>query len=127
MATVKSGKLIKDVIDSPAKVRKFRKEDYEFIIGRYLHHTTNALTHGFPVRLCPHFWVHPAFIMFADIPKILRRYFTYSQRIFGYVFLPVINKDFTDKHDYNYKPDKAMLSAMKDMSETDDIYTLMKR
>lgn len=124
MATIKEGNLIRDIRKSPAKIRKFKKSEYEFIISRYLHYTLKALLKGIPVRLCPHFWIYPSFIKYADIPERLRKYFTYSQRIFGYVFLPSISSDFLEKRSYNYKPDQSMLSAMKDMSETDDVYIL---
>lgn len=127
MALIKSNNLIKEVHKSPAKVQKLSVDQYEFIIRRFLHYVTQALIHGFSISLKWQLWIRPAYILYDDIPKRHRKYLQYSNRIFGYVFVPHFDEVFLNKYKYNYKPDPAILSAMKDMSETDDIYTLMKR
>lgn len=94
---------------------------------RYFHYATKSLIHGHFMIPIPGMRFKLAYIIYNDIPLKIRRFFTYSSKLFGYTFFPTLYNKKVTEYGYNYKPNKELLSKLREVTETDVIYSLMKK
>lgn len=123
VTSIKNSYLNKKVSDSTG----VKIQDVKFIIDRYFHYGILAMLHGYGFNACNKIGFRLAYILYTDIPKRLRNMFTYSSKIFGITILPVCERWDFKKAGYNFKPNKKILSQIAEFTETDAIYTLLKR
>jgi len=130
MSIVRNHRLIKETIT--IKRADFPNIDMDestasFIINRYFHYGLLALMHGFIFGSKLRFSVKMKCILYYQIPKKFRRIFTYSSRLFGYTFFPVLTNINATRFGYNFKPDPGLLKRIAEVTDNDKIYKLIKK
>lgn len=126
MKSVRHSDIIREMANSGRRNIKFPENVLDFIMRRYFHYALEGLVNGFEINGCIGFYIKPGMIFFSEIrPKTLLKNLRISDRVFGYVFMPVCSNKIIEKYGYNYRPARIPLKLMKDFSETDDIYKLL--
>lgn len=123
MAIVKNNQLNKEI----SIITKINLSDIKFVMDRYFHYAVPAMINGYSLTGSSELRIRLASILYTDIPKKLRRLFTYSSKIFGFTFLPICDHHEITNAGYNYKPNRKILDQIAEFTETDAIYTLVKR
>lgn len=126
MAIIRNNQLIKETITvngSPV----MDEVTANFIIKRYFHYGIIAMMHGHSFGAVARFSIKMVYTLYSQIPKIYRKLFTYSSKMFGYTFLPVLSNSYAKRYGYNFMPDPGILKKMADFADTDQIYKLVKK
>lgn len=124
MQTIKQNDIIEKINKNKPNIPKGL---IEFVIDRYLHYACTALIHGHPQTNRKTIKLKVDYSIYASLPKALQKKFRFSQRMFGYVLIPVLSDEDVKKNGYNYKPAESLINALADVADTDMIYTFMKQ
>jgi hypothetical protein len=126
VARVKSSDLLREISKSKRKNVNIPKRHVKFIVERYMEHAVNGMMNGYAINGCVGFYIKPGMIFFDKFGKTDPRRKLMSSRIFGYVFMPVCDNKIINDLGYLFRPAIGVISKMRDFSETDAIYKLLK-
>jgi hypothetical protein len=127
MAVARNPRLINETINHERTGLITDEITAAFIVKQYFHYGLLSMMNGHPFGSQMRFSIKMKYILYSDIPKQLRKLFTYSSKLFGYTFLPVMKNKYETKYGYNLKPDPELLKKIAEFTETDQIYKLVTK
>jgi hypothetical protein len=127
MPVIRNPQLIKEVTILRYKGQVYAEVTVAFIVKRYFHYGMMAMMNGQIFASQMRFAIKMKYMLYSQIPKQFRKLFTYSSKLFGYTFLPVLENNYAKKFGYNLKPDARLLTRIAEFTDTDQIYKLVKK
>lgn len=127
MALIKTANLNREVCESFGKKKSIRLSDVKFVMERYFHYMTGAITHGYPISCSHELSFKMCYVLFSDIKKSARASFVFCKKVFGYTFVGVCDHHEMKNHGYNFRSSRKLLARMAEISETDKIYEITNR